>query len=212
LAGRKPSQTNRAASDTTADIFKRRPTTVKVRRRPDGRWELVHPEDAIELAEDLDEVRSMIDAGELDVAVDELRWLVEQCHDSIEAHYLLGEIAFEALDFKLARGHFGHAFDLGRSALPPEGVGGKLDYGLEANQPFLQAAKGLAYCLNELGRHETGAAVLRELASYDAADPLGTADLLAKWTGPKLVQLEGPLQGGPLQGGPLKSVPPTREP
>jgi tetratricopeptide (TPR) repeat protein len=197
LAERKPPRKNRAASDgnssdTAADIFKRRPTTVKVRRRPDGRWELVHPADAIELAEDLDEVRSMIDAGEFDVAVDELRWLVEQSHDSVEAHYLLGEIAFEALDFRLARGHFGHAFDLARSALPAEGVGGKLDYGLEANQPFMQATKGLAYCLNELGRHEMAAAVLRELASYDAADPLGAADLLAKWTAPPLVQLEMP--------------------
>jgi len=190
LAGRTPPRTNRAAPDTAADIFKRRPTTVKARRRPDGRWELIHPEDAIELAEDLEEVQGMRDEGEIDVAVDELRWLVEQCHDSIEAHYLLGEIAFEALDFRLARGHFGHAFDLGRSALPLEGVGGKLDYGLESNQPFMQAAKGLAYSLNELGRRETAIAVLRELASYDAADPLGTAELAAGWTGPALVQLE----------------------
>jgi hypothetical protein len=190
LAGRKPPRTNRAAPETAADIFKRRPTTVKARRRNDGRWELVHPEGAIELAEDLEEVRSMIEAEEVDVALDELRWLVEQCHDSIEAHYLLGEIAFEALDFRLARGHFGHAFDLGRSALPAEGVGGKLDYALAANQPFLQATKGLAYCLNELGRKETAAAVLRELAGYDRADPLGAADLLAQWSGPPVVQLD----------------------
>lgn len=145
-------------------------------------WELVHPEMALEMADDLAEAQEMINAGETEVAVDELRWLVSECRDAIEAHYLLGEIAFEALDFRLARGHFGYAVELGWSALPAAGVGGKLSYTLPANKPFLQSAKGLAYCLGELKKPKTAVAVARELASWDAADPLGAAMLIEKWS------------------------------
>ena len=182
MSHRRRSEQARSAARPDDDIFKRRPTTVKSRRRPDGRWELLHPTAALELAEDLEEVQTMRAAGEKDVAVDELRWLLSECHDSIEAHYLLGEMAFEDEDWRLARAHFGHAFDLGYAALPVGGVGGKLSYELPANQPLMQAAKGLAFCLYELERGKTALAVLEVLASWDAADPLGAAALATKWT------------------------------
>ena len=60
-----------------------------------------------ECADDLEEVRAMIAAGETDVAADELRWLLEVCRDMIEAHFLLGKLAAEAQqDVPLARGPF----------------------------------------------------------------------------------------------------------
>lgn len=136
------------------------------------------------MADDLAEVQSMIDAGEIDVAVDELRWLVEECRDAIEAHYLLGEIAFEERDFRLARGHFGYACELGWTALPAGGVGGKLSYTLPANKHLLQSAKGAAYCLRELGKPKTALLVLKELISWDATDPLGAGSLLQQWGEP----------------------------
>lgn len=162
-------------------IFKRRRTTVKSRRRPDGLWELVHPVCALERAEDLEEVEAMIDSGETDCAIDELRWLLEECRDFIAAHYTLGELAFEARDFRLARGHFGYAFDLGRSALPEKGLDGPLAFSLPANQPFMQSAKGLAWSLNELKKPKLAVAVLRELSAWDPSDPLGTATLMNEW-------------------------------
>jgi hypothetical protein len=168
-------------SDNEQPIFKRRRTTVKARRRPDGLWELVHPGCALERAEDLEEVEAMIEAGEADVAVEELRWLLEECRDFIAAHYLLGETAFEARDFRLARGHFGYAFELGWSALPEGKLDGPLAYSLPANRPFLQAVKGLAWSLNELGKRTMAKQVLEFLASCDPADPLGAAALMQQW-------------------------------
>lgn len=142
----------------------------------------MHPEIVLDMADDFAEVQAMIDAGEVEVAVDELRWLVSECRDAIAGHYLLGELAFEERDFRLARGHFGYACELGWSALPPEGVGGKLAYSLPANKHLLQAAKGAAYCLHELGKPKTALAVLRELLAWDATDPLGAAKLLESWS------------------------------
>ena len=79
---------------------------------------LVHPRCARDRADDLEEVREMIEAGELDVAIDELRWLVGGCSEFIEAHGLLGELALATdEDVALARGHFGVAVQLGLKAL-----------------------------------------------------------------------------------------------
>jgi hypothetical protein len=124
----------------------------------------------------------MIDGGETELAVDELRWLLEECRDFIEAHYLLGEIAFEARDFRLARGHFGYACELGWSALPQNRPFGTLAYGLPANQSLFHAAKGLAACLNELNKRKTALAVLSEIESWDSGDPLGVQGLKSAWS------------------------------
>ena len=63
---------------------------VTVRRTADGRgWALVHPREARDRAEDLEEVAAMIEVGELDVALDELRWLLSDCSEFIAAHVTL---------------------------------------------------------------------------------------------------------------------------
>jgi hypothetical protein len=75
---------------------------VAVRRVGAGpEWELVHPTCAQERALDLDEVRDMLDAGETQIAIDELRWLLEDCHEFLAAHRLLGELALGEDDLKL---------------------------------------------------------------------------------------------------------------
>ena len=75
---------------------RRKPTPeggLGVQRSTDGRsWVLVHPTCVRERAEDLDEVRAMIEAEEFDVATDELRWLLTDCPEFIAAHALLGEL------------------------------------------------------------------------------------------------------------------------
>jgi hypothetical protein len=122
----------------------------------------------------------MLAAGELDVAADELRWLLEDCRDFIEAHKMLGELAAGEGDVKLARAHFGFAYDLGNGALPEKGLDGPLPYELPANQPFLEAAKGLAWSLMELGHGQQAREILKTLLACDRSDPLGAEEMLAK--------------------------------
>ncbi len=85
----------------------------------------------------------MLDAGEIDVARDECRWLLEGCSDCIEAHRLLGEMALEENDLPLARGHFGYAFRVGSQALAEAGNPAPLPYRLAANQAFFESGKAL---------------------------------------------------------------------
>ena len=78
----------------------------------------VHPRCVRDRAEDLEEVRVMIEAGELEIAVDELRWLLSGCAEFIAAHVLLGELAVAMHDdLPLARGHFGAGYQLGLQTL-----------------------------------------------------------------------------------------------
>ncbi len=172
----------------------RRRTEIKVRpHNSQGEWELVHPPCAQERQEDLEEVMEMLDAGEIDVAIEELRWLLEGCSDLVRAHQLLGEIALSEGDFPLARGHFGYAFDICRAGMPPAGLPGPLPYRLADNQPLHEAAKGLALCLEQLGNRDLARTVLGELQRWDPSDPLGAADMLASLEGrPPLVQIELP--------------------
>lgn len=142
-------------------------------------WELVHPPCAEERADDLAEVEQMLDAGETDIAREELRWLLEGCRDLLTAHRLLGEIALAEGDWKLARAHFGYAYQLGVDALPPEGLAGRLAYSLPANRPFFQAAKGLAWCFRQLELADKAREVIERLLSLDSSDPLNVRALLA---------------------------------
>src|SRR5262245_53817937 len=91
--------------------------SIRVRRVEEGAWELVHPRCAQARAEDIEEVHKMIAAGETEIARDELRWLLDECHDFIEAHTLLGDLALAENDLKLARGHYGYAYQLGLKAI-----------------------------------------------------------------------------------------------
>ena len=156
--------------------------TVARRDAPGGAaWEIVQPRCARQRHEDIEEVEAMVEGGETDIARDELVWLLSECPDFLDAHVQLGLIALEADDPKLARGHFGRAYELCLRAIEAAGVAGPLPYALPGNQPFHQAAKGLAHCLMETGRPRTAAEVGRRMLAFDPADALG----LARIVGPK---------------------------
>ena len=159
-------------------------TTVRARKRPgDDAWELVHPRCARDRADDLAEVRKMLEAGELDVAIDECRWLLQGCSDCLEAHRILGEIALGENDLPLARGHFGYAYRLGAQALEQAGSKGPLPYGLADNRGFHESGKALAWCLLQLDKPEMAVEVVALLLSCDPGDPLGVKNLLAPQDG-----------------------------
>ncbi len=152
---------------------------MRARRAAGGKaYELVHPPCARDRGDDLAEVQAMLAAGETEVAVDELRWLLDDCRDFIEAHKLLGEAAATDGDAKLARAHFAFAFDLGYGALPAK-LDAPLAYKLPANQPFLEAAKGLAWSFVEIGEPDRARWILECLLTFDPTDPLGAGDMLA---------------------------------
>jgi hypothetical protein len=146
-------------------------SSIRVRQIAPGEWELVHPRAALDRTLDLGEVQAMIAAGEDDVAIDELRWLLAGCHDFIAAHRMLGELALSAGDVPLARGHFGIAFQLGVNAASR--MRGTLPYRLPANQAFLESGKGLIACLNRLGKPDAVRQIVEEMLRFDPTDPLG---------------------------------------
>jgi hypothetical protein len=144
-----------------------------------GVWVLVPPKEALERADDLDEARAMIEAGELEVATDELRWLVSGCSDFIEAHAMLGELAVETSeDVELARGHFGYAFKIGVKALEEAGKPTPVPGDNPANRPWYEAARGLAWCFEKLGRPTDADGVLATVRRFDPTDPSAVGDLL----------------------------------
>jgi len=135
-------------------------------------WELVHPRCARRRRADLEEVEAMVEAGETEVAREELVWLLSECPDYLDAHVHLGLIALEEDDPKLARGHFGRAYELSLKALEAAGNPRPLPYALDGNRPFYEAAKGLVHCLLDTGRRTLAADVCRRIAPLDPADPL----------------------------------------
>ena len=151
------------------------PQAISVQRAKSGNgWVLVHPRAVREMAEDLDVVRAMIDAGETDVAIDELRWLLGTCHEAIEAHFLLGKLAVEVdHDLPLARGHFGTGYQLGLQALRRAKLLTPVPALHPANRTFYDAGRGLAWCLHGLGKSEMALEVVEQLLALDPDDPLG---------------------------------------
>ncbi|MEM9353000.1 MAG: hypothetical protein AAGA92_08300 [Planctomycetota bacterium] len=136
-------------------------------------WVLTHPRCARDRAEDLEEVRLMIEAGEGDVAVDELRWLVGGCSEMIEAHFLLGKLAVELDgDPSLARGHFGFGHQMGAKAFRRARCPGPLSAMHPANRSFYDCGRGLAWKLRELGKTPMAIEVVEALIAMDPADPL----------------------------------------
>jgi tetratricopeptide (TPR) repeat protein len=122
----------------------------------------------------------MIEMGEYDVALDELRWLLNGCGDCIEAHRLLGELALLNDDLKLARGHFGYAYEIGVAAIDQARAAGPFPYERASNQAFLECGKGLASCLTDLGKTSLARQVLERLVQFDPTDPLGAKQMLAE--------------------------------
>jgi hypothetical protein len=159
----------------------RSPNQLRVRKAAGEEvWEFVHPRCALDRADDLEEVRKMIEAEETEIATDELRWLLGGCSDFIDAHKALGELALLENDIPLARGHFGYAFQIGKKAIDAARCRGPLPYRLETNTAFHEAGKGLAYCLKQLGKPRMLADVVEILLRCDPTDPLGVKGLLAE--------------------------------
>jgi len=152
--------------------------SIRVRRVNEGAWELVHPRCAAARREDIEEVRKMIAAGETDVARDELRWLLDECHDFIEAHALLGDLAVAENDLKLARGHYGYAYQLGVRAIDEAQDVTRLSAKNSGNQPFFYAANGLVRCLLKMGKRGLAQDVVKRLVQFDPTDPLSLQSML----------------------------------
>jgi hypothetical protein len=136
-------------------------------------WVLVHPRCARQRREDLEEVEQMIAGGEQEIARDELRWLLDECHDFLAAHKILGDLALAEGDYRLARGHYGYAYQLGIQAIDANGGAKRLSYAEPANQAFFQAGRGLLLCLTKLNKRGPARDVTNRLLQFDAGDPLG---------------------------------------
>jgi hypothetical protein len=109
------------------------------------------------------------EAGDPEAARDALRFALQGCGDNLWVHVALGRIALD--DFKdprLARGHFGYAFELAQRALPP-GFRGRLPRHRPANRPLYDAVDGLAACYEALGKPGE-ASELRALAARWAGE------------------------------------------
>ena len=158
----------------------RRPANaIQVRRASDGEsYEFLFPPCVRERAEDMEEVHAMLAAGELEIAVDELRWLLGGCHELLEAHFLLGKIAAESGNHDLARAHFGYAFQLGTDALPKRRLDHPLPHSNPANRVFYEAGAELAKVLLELKEANKANEVAMKLLSLDPTDPLGVKGIL----------------------------------
>jgi hypothetical protein len=171
------------------------PSGLGVRKTTDGRsWVLVHPRCARDRAEDLEEVRAMIDAGELEVAIDELRWLLADCGEFIAAHVMLGELATMAGDVPLARGHYGAGYQLGLQTLRRAKMPKPLLYSQPANRAFFEAGQGLIASLENLGKGSMANEVLSTLLELDPSDSLKLRAMVdaLRTSGTPIVTLEFP--------------------
>ena len=171
LSKRKPNSRNQSASSKG----------LGVRRSTDGNsWILVHPREARDRAEDLEEVQMMIEAGELDVALDELRWLLSDCSEFVAAHVLLGDIARDMNDLPLARAHYGAGYQLGLQTLRRAKMPKPLLYQQPANQPFFEAGRGLMWALEKMSKPQMADEVMSTLVELDPSDPLQVRLLLGE--------------------------------
>jgi len=159
-------------------------SALRLTELPGGRgWALVAPPCAAERAEDLEEVRLMIEAGEHEIATDELRYLLSGCPELLEAHVLLGQLAVtddetRPADLELARGHFGFAFAMGEKAVEAARCPGPLPGAEPANAPWHEAARGLAWCLEKQGNRQMADRVAATIKRLDPTDPAEVAALL----------------------------------
>lgn len=165
-AGGKPGPAPESPDDDPAVREKPDPARLKLRRLDGNRFAFQPPVCAFDRQEDLEEVRTMIAAGELEIARDELLYLVSDCRGFLDAHNLLGELALEEEDISLARGHFGFAYEIGLDSLPP-GFRGILPAKRDYNRAFFLAGRGLARCLIARGQPQEGRDVLVQLARFD---------------------------------------------
>ena len=125
----------------------------------------------------------MLAAGEIEIARDELIWLLDECHDYLDAHRLLGELALAAEDLPLARGHFGTAWRVGQRGdlQAKRAIRWPVPYTLPANQAFHESGKGLVWCLLKLGKRDLADEVVEFQVSCDPVDPLGLRLIADGW-------------------------------
>lgn len=155
------------------------------RARSGNDWVLAHPRLLRDCAEDLAEVEAMIGAGESDVAVEELRWLLGQSGELLPVHFLLGKLAVEAAqDSTLGRGHFGAGYQLGLQAWRRAGEPTPVPALHPANRSWFDCGRGLAWCLYHLERTDLAVEVVEQLLKLDRADPLGLAGWLDEMHSP----------------------------
>lgn len=160
---------------------RRTPDRLRLARRdlPTGAaYELVHPRCARRRREDIAEVEAMLDAGEEEIAREELVWLLSECPDFLDAHVQLGLIALGEGDLRLARGHFGRACELVFRMVDAAGGAGPLPHALAGNRPFFEAAKGLVHCLVRGGKRGLARDTVARVVPLDPTDPLSIARLL----------------------------------
>jgi hypothetical protein len=136
----------------------------------------------------------MIDAGELEVAIDELRWLLADCGEFIAAHVMLGELATMAGDVPLARGHYGAGYQLGLQTLRRAKMPKPLLYSQPANRAFFEAGQGLIASLENLGKGSMANEVLSTLLELDPSDSLKLRAMVdaLRTSGTPIVTLEFP--------------------
>jgi hypothetical protein len=175
MSKRKPSRrnaTDKEAETSKGGAVKPSATKLAIGRTDDGSFQLIHPRCAIKRRQDIEEVMQMIEAEETEIARDELRWLLSECHDFVDAHKLLGDIAVADGDLRLARGHYGYAYQLGIQAIDRAGGVASLAYFNEANRAFFEAGRGLVQCLLKIGKRGMARDVATRLQKLDATDPL----------------------------------------
>jgi hypothetical protein len=136
----------------------------------------------------------MIDAGEHEIALDELRWLLSDCAENIGAHVLLGELAAAAGDFPLARGHYGAGYQLGLQTLRRAKMPKPLLYSQPANRAFFEAGRGLVGSLEKLGKPAMANEVVATLVELDPSDPLKLRAMVdaLRTSGAPIVSLDFP--------------------
>jgi hypothetical protein len=150
---------------------------VTIVRDENGAWEFKEQRCARARREDLEEVHEMIDSGEIEIAQDELRWLLSGCRDFMAAHKLLGDLALETGDLKLARAHYGYAYQIGIQAVDRAGRVTSLPYCTAGNRPFWDAARGLVQCLVKANKTGMVRDVVARLLAVEPSDPLGLKQL-----------------------------------
>lgn len=126
-------------------------------------YELVHPRCVAERQLDYEEGVEAWRAGEPEAAREILLDALSGCAKNVFIHVALGQMALD--DFKnarLARGHFGYAVELIRSALARD-FRGRLPNSRAANAPIARAIEGLARCYDQL-KQPREAADLRKWA------------------------------------------------
>lgn len=155
-----------------------RDCAVKVKLQKSGVWTFVQPRCVRERELDLEDVEAMLDAEEVEIARDELRWLLEGCPDNIAIHYWLGDLAMREQDVKLARGHYGYAYEIGHRALRREHFPTPLPVDREENEIWYAAAKQLAWCLKLLEKKDLLIEVVKFVRHCDPQNTLQLEALL----------------------------------